>query len=333
MGLMCGLCSVLHAADVTMLAIEGRRMTPDQVATVEKKVQENPKNIEARTQLLGYYFAKQYTDTAARKAKQENVLWLIENKPEAGVLGTPFGQLDMVLDGSAYTRGKQAWEKQLKAQPDNLTLLEHSANYFLLPDRELAKKSLKKAQKLDADNPQWARKLGQLYSLDMQSSSSLKVQKEAATKALEQLEIAYQLSANQAKDALLKSLAQAALVAGDTEKAKQYAELMLNQIGSDWNSGNNEHYGNITLGEIALAEGDVDAAKQYLIKAGKTKGSPQLNSFGPDFGLAKALLEKDQKEVVLEYLALCGNFWVLGKDRLAEWTKSINDNQIPKTLR
>jgi len=241
--------------------------------------------------------------------------------------------MDAIIDGTAYTRGKQAWEKQLQAQPDNLKLLDHAANYFMLHDRELAKQLLENAQKLDAENPQWARDLGQLYSLDMQSSSSLKAQKDAAAKALKQLEIAYQLSANHAKDALLTSLAKAALGAGDTEKAKQYAELMLNQVGSDWNSGNNVHYANITLGKIALAEGNMEAAKQYLIKAGKTKGSPQLNSFGPDFSLAKALLEKDQKEVVLEYLTLCGNFWVLGKARLAEWSKAIKDNQIPKTLR
>ncbi|HBL47086.1 MAG TPA: RNA polymerase subunit sigma-24 [Planctomycetaceae bacterium] len=333
MGLMSCLCSILPAADETILAIEGRRMTAEQAAVVEKQVKENPKDSEARVKLLGYYFTKQFADAAARKAKQENVLWLIENEPQSKIMGSPFGQMDAILDGEAYTRGKQAWEKQLKAQPDNLKLLDHAANYLMLHDRDLAKQLLEKAQKLDAENPQWARDLGQLYSLDMQSSSSLKAQKDAAAKALQQLEIAYQLSANHAKDALLTSLAKAALGAGDTEKARQYAELMLNQVGSDWNSGNKVHYANITLGKIALAEGNMEAAKQYLIKAGKTKGSPQLNSFGPDFSLAKALLEKDQKEVVLEYLTLCGNFWALGKARLAEWSKAIKDNQIPKTLR
>src|SRR5690606_25063097 len=109
---------------------------------VEKQVKENPKDSEARVKLLGYYFSKQFTDAAARKAKQENVLWLIENEPEAKILGTPFGQMDAIIDGAAYTRGKQAWEKQLKAQPDNLKLLDHAANYFILHDRELAKQLL-----------------------------------------------------------------------------------------------------------------------------------------------------------------------------------------------
>ena len=333
MGLIWCLCSVLHAADVTMLAIQGRNMTAEQAAAVEKQIKDNPQDVDARAKLLGYYFAKQFTDAAVRKAKQENILWLIENEPQAKILATPFGQMDAILDGESYTRGKQAWEKQLKAQPNNLTLLDHAAKYFLLHDRERAKQLLEKAQKIDAENPEWARELGQLYSLDMQGSSSLKAKKAAAAKALEQLEIAYRLSTDIAKDALLSNLAQSAQVAGDTEKAKQYAKQMLNQVGSDWNSGNKVHYANITLGKIALADGDIETAGQYLIKAGKTKGSPQLNSFGPDFSLAKALLEKEQNKVVLEYLDLCGNFWVLGKDRLAQWSKAINDNQIPKTLR
>ncbi|MEI6198193.1 MAG: hypothetical protein WCS42_28075, partial [Verrucomicrobiota bacterium] len=56
-------------------------------------------------------------------------------------------------------------------------------------------------------------------------------------------------------------------------------------------------------------EGKPDEAAKYLLAAGKTPGSPQLNSFGPDFALAKELLILGQKEVVLQYLDLVGNFW------------------------
>jgi hypothetical protein len=48
---------------------------------------------------------------------------------------------------------------------------------------------------------------------------------------------------------------------------------------SDWNYGNAVHKANLALGRVALRDGDIEQAKHYLIEAGKTPGSPQLNSF------------------------------------------------------
>ena len=66
---------------------------------------------------------------------------------------------------------------------------------------------------------------------------------------------------------------------------------------------------NTVLGQVALREGNIQKAKFHLIESGKTPGSPQLNSFGPSFVLARELLEKGQKEAVLEYLYLITVFW------------------------
>jgi len=309
-------------------------MTAEQAASVEKKVEQDPRDVDSRTQLLGYYSSKQYQDPAARKAKQKNILWLIENAPAAGALRSGFGQLDATMDGAAYFQGKQAWEKKLKEDPKNIKLLENSSKYFLLNDRELAKASLQAAQALERENPKWPAALGQLYLLEM-TTNSLKAQSAAASKALEQLEIAYKLSTDMGQDYLLMSLAKAALAAKETDKATKYAKKMLRLKGTGWNSGNNTHYGNIILGKIALGAGDVEAAKQYLIKAGKTPGSPQLNSFGPDMSLAKELLQKNEKEkdAVLEYLTLCSKFWARGKVRLNQWAAIVKDGQIPSDWR
>ena len=70
-------------------------------------------------------------------------------------------------------------------------------------------------------------------------------------------------------------------------------------------------------------------AEKYLLDAGKTPGSPQLNSFGPNMELARELLEKGEKETVLKYLDLCSKFWVLGKSRLQEWSGAIKLGKTP----
>jgi hypothetical protein len=50
--------------------------------------------------------------------------------------------------------------------------------------------------------------------------------------------------------------------------------------------GNAIQDGNIVLCRIALLDGKVEAAKVSLKEAGKTPGSPQLGSFGPNMSPA-----------------------------------------------
>ena len=75
--------------------------------------------------------------------------------------------------------------------------------------------------------------------------------------------------------------------------------------------------------------------------SGKTPGSPQLNSFGPDFMLDRELLEKGERAAVLAHLELVGKFWgsprqndKLGVNAdnaalLAKWKKEDRGRQDP----
>jgi hypothetical protein len=117
---------------------------------------------------------------------------------------------------------------------------------------------------------------------------------------------------------MLESLlakAKAAYDADDAELATRYASELLakNTDKSSWNYGNVVYEANEILGLAALKKGDIAAAKQYLIAAGRTPGSPQLDSFGPEMTLAQRLLEKGEKEPVLEFLDLVAKFWATPK--------------------
>ena len=77
--------------------------------------------------------------------------------------------------------------------------------------------------------------------------------------------------------------------------------------------------------------GDIERAKEHLLAAGNTSGSPQLNSFGPNMTLAKELLEQGERDVVLEYFRLCAKFW---KSRshlgtLEEWANQVKAGMVP----
>ena len=130
----------------------------------------------------------------------------------------------------------------------------------------------------------------------------------------------------------LDSLANRAFNAGEIEKATAYSKQLLNmarQYPKDWNYGNAIFYGNFVLGRIAIQQGDLKQAGQYLLAAGGTPGSPQLDSFGPNMTLAKELLEKGESGVVLKYFALCKNFWEDGRRQLDQWSAAVRGGEIP----
>ena len=131
----------------------------------------------------------------------------------------------------------------------------------------------------------------------------------------------------------LNRAAKNALQAGKVQEAEALANELAHlapKYTNDWNYGNAIQDANQVLGRIALSKGDVAEAKKRLLASADIKGSPQMNSFGPNMQLAKALLEKGERDVVLDYFQLCSKFWKMGADRLAAWTASVKKGDIPK---
>jgi beta-lactamase regulating signal transducer with metallopeptidase domain len=307
-------------------------LTAEQVQEFEARLKGNPEDAWVRNQLLGYYSLAQSQSQEARQARQQHILWLIEHHPEAAVLGSPHGSLNRVLDGSVYEQAKTLWLKTVQANPKQVAILGNAASFCLLQDRTIAEDFLKQAQALEPLNPAWSAKLAHLYQLDANYPKG-SAGNEAAKKALEQMEQS-QAGTTDANSRFynLDYLAKMAFSAGNMAKARAYATEFLQQAEqnkSSWAYGNAINHGNVILGRIALREGRLDAAKKHLLAAGATKGSPQLNSFGPNMALAKELLEKGERETALEYFKLCGTFWKLGADKLDRWAKEVNAGLAP----
>ncbi len=306
-------------------------LSDDAARKAEEQLQTNPDDLSLRSRLLEYYSSKQFESRTARKVWQRHVLWLIEHHPEAAVLGQPYGELDSILDGEAFVQGKKLWLKHVEEEPKNLDILGNAADYFLICETDTSEQLLQKAKALDPKNPKWSSRLGHLYALGMNDAPG-DARKANAAKALEQFENALRLTDNADDRAyLLKSTARAAFEAGALDKARTYAEEMLKSAASkhDPDYGNDVHQGNLILGRIALRAGDVEKAKAFLLAAGNTPGSPQLDSFGPNMTLAKELLERGEKDAVIKYLQLCDKFWESGHMRVKEWLAAIQAGNVP----
>ena len=323
-----GLCSSVFLQDLRSHVRSGRNITQEKAASLEAELVESPEDLFARAQLVGYYSRRRFRNQAERAKHQAHVLWMIKNAPESNLLAAPETQLFEALESDGYAKGKDAWSAHLESEPNNLRVLKHAAHFFRGNDRQLAIQILEHAQSLDQENPEWARELGHRHRLDSRLRDGKRDPK-AAQRALAQFERAYELSDELGRDAMLRYLGTTAFHAGNFGKARAYAAQMLDGVIENWNHGNRIHYGNLTLGRIALLEGNIEEAKSRLVAAGETPGSPQLNSFGPDMTLAWELLERGEFDVVIEYLSLCSEFWKLDRGKLERWTTQIENGGIP----
>jgi hypothetical protein len=130
----------------------------------------------------------------------------------------------------------------------------------------------------------------------------------------------------------LAKAAKEGFAAGKIEEARNHATNLLGFAATCRTNvlyGSAIQDGNIVLGRIALQKDRVEEAKRRLIEAGKAPSSPVRKTFGPNMSLAKELLERKEKDVVLEYLTLCRKFWVHDFGKLDTWEEEIKAGEIP----
>ncbi len=311
-----------HAQQTLMM--QGNRLSEEAAKALQATADADPSDVESRLQLLGYYWQKTIFTPAAREPHLKLVCWVVENYPQSEAAAVPESQVNAGIDPKSYSKVRALWLKTVEDHPENSEILGNAAHFFLLPERDLSEELLKKAQTIDPKNPQWAQDLGQLYQLSSNDPRSEENGREFSEKALMQFELALKLKgALKVNSYELGYLAKAAFNAGANDKAKGYAERLI-QTGDQ---GEGVHNGNLILGRVALRAGDADDAGKYLLLAGKSTGSPSLSSFGPNMSLAKELLEQGQQDVVLEYLDLCGKFWL--DPKLNQWMTTIRAGGAP----
>ncbi len=224
-----------------------KELSDEEADKLEERLRSHSDNLSMRIQLLGYYFLKRFQSDSARKACQQHILWIIQHHPDTEIAWNSEARLDPILDMEAYSRAKELWLKQVEAHRKNTAILGNAASFFLIPDRDISEDLFKKAQALEPDNPKWPEHLGRLYALGL-SHKTGNLRKEAAAKALKQLENARSLTVGKRRRFYgLAELAKVAFEAESMEKARSYATELLGlapQYEAGWNYGNAIHHGN-----------------------------------------------------------------------------------------
>ncbi len=97
----------------------------------------------------------------------------------------------------------------------------------------------------------------------------------------------------------------------------------------NWNYGNAIHESNRILGLMSLDAGHMDDAAGFLEKAGMSPGSPQLDTFGPEFDFANKLLRAGKSKEVVGYLKGVRRFWEGNEERIDKWITKIENGGKP----
>ena len=316
--------------------MEGR-ITAKDAKVLEEGLNTDPDSLAAREELIRYYFMETLTSRKPEleEKREQHIFWLIEHHPESELAGSPeAGIMPMGLSGSTegYQCGKQLWLQEVEKHPDDQRILRNAAQFLSLFDAKIGRELLEKALAFDPSDPETSSRLAQSYELERMLTGSPQEKATLAQKAVSVRERGLEKADPEHRFYELGALATSAFEAGETAKAQKYAsELLLTapKFKNDWNYGNALYEGNVVLGRVALERGDIAGAKEHLLAAGQTPGSPQLNSFGPNMTLAKGLLEKGEPDVVLAYLQSCGKFWKMGGEKLQAWMATIKGGGTP----
>lgn len=336
-----GACSVVGHQNVD-IGLTGtpevsfvQELTPEEVATLERRLGDQPDDIHARTRLISHYAPRRYRGQAeetihARRAHAQHLAWVVTHAPDAAVLDhAAHASVMKAISPAGYAKVKEAWRSQLDRQPRNTVILDRFARFIAIDEPEHSRELLHTAERIEPLNPKGAERLGASHLRETISSTWRADSPSAPLDALDTYDRAFALHGAEVSPLVLIGRAEAAFIAKRYALAKSYANALLAAFDQGWNAGDGDlvHQGHTILGRLALAHGDVRQAKEHLLGSGRTPGSPVLGSFGPRMSLALELLDKGEFEVVGAYLDLCSEFW--DDDRLDAWRATVAAGETP----
>lgn len=161
----------LFAAGVLAAKLGAQPQPAEIIERQEKRLVQNPDDLNARAGLLSQYLGNSIPIEKAREARRRHITWLIEHHPDADALGRPEATIDPkgepVADPEGYADAARLWKEQAgkrEASPKTIA----NAAFFLGPsDRETAFTVLDPAWRAHPGDPMVARARARLDVMTM----------------------------------------------------------------------------------------------------------------------------------------------------------------------
>ncbi len=312
--------------------IEGRKLSATQAEALETAVAANPEDLESRLRLIGWLDSANLFDHRLRSRKNDHALWLIEHKADAGPDFWSHLGLNSTLDGpEANLRALDAWKRQVDARPGSTPLLESAATSVQYLDRRVSLEYYSRAAKLSPRDPHWPDKIAFIHYLAA-NTRDRELQYTEASLALKFYEQAIGLTNDSVRSYsnLYEYASQSAWLVDRNDKATRWANALLKGArAGEWWFNNARHAAYTILGLVALDEGKLaEACKDLMLSA--ESDAKATGVFMPSVTLAAALLDRGEKEVVVEYLDAQRELAQYQPERYAEMAAAIRGGGVPE---
>jgi beta-lactamase regulating signal transducer with metallopeptidase domain len=122
-----------------------------QASELERRLAQNPEDLEARVGLIGYYLVN-----GMPQKRLENILWLIEHHPESDLALSLQARL-APIDGpdnnpADFERAKTSWMAQAAAHTDDARVLAHAGDFLWESDPFVADELYTRARQVQPSN-------------------------------------------------------------------------------------------------------------------------------------------------------------------------------------
>ncbi len=302
--------------------------------SLEQRLSARPDDKDIRYRLLRYYLGVRCSSEAARQGYARHALWLTKAQVPAerindrGAMRVPSTYvLHPVEDKQEYQAARKIWLSKVEEYDHDVWIMRAAATFFSYYEPETAGEVYRELQEKEPDQRYHWIGMQRMYW----SSYRRTADKAYAAKALAAGEEGYRRFR---KDGVwfLANLAEAAYEIGDYEKASDYAAKCRKKAGKP-RGEIPEHYGSTVRARLALREGAIGKAKQYMLDSvnlpDKMRKTMWTSIIGPDLTLAKEMLASGSKKEVLEYLKVCRGYWRQETALLQYCIDTINSGGVP----
>ncbi|PYT35874.1 MAG: hypothetical protein DMG58_00910 [Acidobacteria bacterium] len=142
---------------LAQLLTEGSKLSAAEAQDLEQQLVRDPEDIAARAKLISYY-----SWHAVSHPRLEHIFWFIERHPESEITSYfGFPHLASQLD---HDRAKALWLQQADAHHDDARVLANAARVVGESDQFAQRDLLKRARDVDPSNPEWAKRLADVFA-------------------------------------------------------------------------------------------------------------------------------------------------------------------------
>jgi tetratricopeptide (TPR) repeat protein len=304
-----------------LLLYEGKSILRAKAEQLESDLRKDSLKIDDRLMLIGYYSWNGHEGMDKLRLRS-HVLWMIQNHPEHPATAEP-ALRDLPDDPEGNNQVLELWQQNLRSKPDDLAVLKNAEKFFFSKDPAAAERLIHRIAEKEPANAQWPAELAQLYRMFGIPGVNYENPTERATEEYNRVLALTQNPA--ARRTLSGDMADAAFRIGDFPAAAELAKIYLKS--SDRPA---VQRANTILGRVALRADDLTSAKQYLLDSADSGAARDIALSGPILVLAQELMDRGERDAVLQYLRHCLALWPRGEAILRIWIAEIQEGRTPK---